>query len=490
MRAFVAMRSSSERTLTAATVWFVLGAVALAFAIPARASEGFKVEKFENSIDMGEGGPPATQAGIHPYQMTTTLMFDHQNVAPRIIPDGDLRNLEVNLPAGLIANPTATASRCTETELEHEDDCPNASAVGVATVDFNLNTALEAPEPVYNMVPPPGVPAEFGFNLAGLGIVVHIVGRVRTGGDYGLSAEVANVDQRAVLYGTTLTLWGSPSSVSHDKQRGECLHQNERAAERGEPETFICLSSPVTEPFLTLPGSCPGTPLTATMRAESWQEPGIWTPLLESSPAMPAIEGCEKLPFSPKLTVQPETEAADSASGLSVDLQLPQEESLTGLAEADLKDAVVTLPAGMTVSPSAANGLGACTDTPEPASDGEPERLGGEIELQSDRPVKCPDSSKVGTVKIVTPLLEQPLEGAVYLAQPYGNPFGSSEHPGGSLLALYVVAEGSGALVKLAGHVEADPVTGQLTTRFEGNPQPVEPTKSSPRSPHGAGPHP
>jgi hypothetical protein len=170
---------------------------------------------------------------------------------------------------------------------------------------------------------------------------------------------------------------------------------------------------------------------------------------------MPAIEGCEKLHFSPKLTVEPETEAADSPTGLGIDLQIPQEESVTGLAEADLKDAVVTLPAGMAVSPSAANGRGACTAE--------------EIGMSNANKPSCPNASKVGTVKIVTPLLEQPLEGAVYLAEPYENPFGSSEHPGGSLLALYVVAEGSGAVVKLAGNVEADPTTGQLTTRFEGS---------------------
>ena len=68
----------------------------------------------------------------------------------------------------------------------------------------------------------------------------------------------------------------------------------------------------------------------------------------------------------------------------------------------------------------------------------------------------------LGAAKIVTPLLEDPLEGSIYLAQPYANEpaFGSPEHPGGSLLALYLVAEGDGMLIKLAGKVEADPQHG------------------------------
>ena len=86
--------------------------------------------------------------------------------------------------------------------------------------------------------------------------------------------------------------------------------------------------------------------------------------------------------------------------------------------------------------------------------------------------MSCPEASILGAAKIVTPLLEAPLEGSIYLAQPYENEpaFGSPEHPGGSLLALYVVAEGDGMLIKLAGRVEADPRTGQLTVRFDEQP--------------------
>ena len=407
-------------------------------AASARASETFGIETFENSIVTQEG-LPAAQAGSHPYAMTTTIVFDHHyseeykegEGGNGELPDGDPKNIEVNLPAGLIVNPTATEARCTEAEIEISGECPGAAAVGGATVDFSGGFG-EQSATVYNMVPTaPGVPGELAFDVTGVGIIVHIVGKVRTGGDYGLSADIPDISQKAAFYGAKLTLWGNPSGAGHGR------------------------------PFLTLPSSCAGT-LTATMRAQSWQEPNTWTPLQQSSPAMHAVEGCGLLAFGPSLRVQPigvqpGIPLADSPSGLSFDLQVPQEESLTGLASANLKDTVVTLPAGMAVSPSAANGLGACSEE--------------EIGLHNAEKPSCPDDSKVAEAEILTPLLEAPLKGSVYLAQQGDAGPAQGSNPFGSLLALYLVAEGSGALVKLAGHVEADPSTGQLTTTFENNPQ-------------------
>ncbi|HEY5344478.1 MAG TPA: hypothetical protein VIJ66_12580, partial [Solirubrobacteraceae bacterium] len=140
-------------------------------------------------------------------------------------------------------------------------------------------------------------------------------------------------------------------------------------------------------------------------------------------------------------------------------LKLPAEENVNGVAGADSKEAAVTLPAGFAISPSAAGGREACT----PA----------EIELNDAKAPACPEAATVGAAKIETSLLEGPLEGSIYLAQPYENDpaFGSPAHPGGSLLALYLVAEGGGMLVKLAGRVEADPSTGRLTVRWTDLPQ-------------------
>jgi len=174
------------------------------------------------------------------------------------------------------------------------------------------------------------------------------------------------------------------------------------------------------------------------------------------------MTGCEALPFSPSISAQPSTQSAGAPSGYSVDLHVPQTESPSVPATAQLKKAVVTLPAGVRVSPSAAAGLGACSEEqigflgsgfPEPSP----------LHFTQDE-AQCPDSAKIGTVVVRTPLLSEPLEGGVYLATPHANPFGT-------LMALYVVVKGSGVLIKLAGEVRVDPSTGQLTATFDHNPQ-------------------
>ena len=461
------------------TLLVILTLAILAHATPALASEAFGVESFASSIVSNEEGTLATQAGSHPYTMTTAIVFKHVVTAigagqpPRVRTYGDPKDIEVKLPAGMIVDPRATETRCTEAGLESPEgpaSCPNGSAVGVFSIYLDGIEVLD--EPVYNMAPAAGVPAELGFNAAGIGLIMHVGGRLRTGTDYGLSADISEIPDEHPIYGLELTLWGNPSDASHDEERGLCAGE---AAKQSFKKTGIHESCPVertAKPFLTFPSSCTGEPLTTRVNTDSWQEPGglnpDGTPDLSdphwqtATSSSPPLTGCEKLDFTPKLTVsaaEPEAAHAESPSGLSVDLKLPQEESVSGLAEADLRDATVSLPAGIAVSPSAATGRAACT----------PEQIG----LHNAGAPSCPEAAILGAAKIVTPLLEAPLEGSIYLAQPFENEpaFGSSEHPGGSRLALYVVAAGDGMLIKLAGDVKADPNTGQLTVTFENDPQ-------------------
>jgi len=207
------------------------------------------------------------------------------------------------------------------------------------------------------------------------------------------------------------------------------------------------------EPFLTNPTSCPDTPVTTVVRARAWQEPDRWATAafdrdFDGTPFL--TEGCERLPFDPSIDVQPLSHAADAPTGLVVDLKVPQSDAPDGLATAHVKRVEVKLPEGMSVSPSSAAGLGACAPS--------------EIKLGSTDDPTCPDSAKLGTIEVDTPLLEDPLKGEIILAKPDDNPFGS-------LLAIYLVAEGPGFWLKLPGRVDADPVTGQLTTTFDNNPQ-------------------
>ena len=131
-----------------------------------------------------------------------------------------MKDVLADLPPGLVGNPTA-ADQCTAAQLASggvlgRPACPAASQVGTALVRLNGDTARNVfgPLPIYNMVPPPDVPARFGFNVAGT--VVTFDGELRSGGDYGLSVRVRDVPQGLAIAGATLTFWGVPADPAHD----------------------------------------------------------------------------------------------------------------------------------------------------------------------------------------------------------------------------------------------------------------------------------
>jgi hypothetical protein len=400
---------------------------------------GFGLESFEQRpLDLG--GFLDTQAGSHPYELVTAFALNREGGE---IPAGEPKDLEIGLPPGFVGNPNATP-RCPRAlfdlgrRVQQEPACPKDTRVGteVLKVGSPLGSLLVT-LPVYNLATPPEVPAQFGFAFTYLSGFIDF--GIRTGENYAVKAVLENIDQLRVV-SSSLTLWNAP----------------------GEHGT----GAPVTAPLLTNPTSC-GTPLVDTVSMDSWEEPvERQNPAESFSPfAYPftheypladkqgnplEMHGCGRLGFNPALEVTPETSETNTPTGLEVKLSVPQNPKPEGLATANLKDAVVTLPVGMTVSPSAANGLEACA----PA----------EIGMTNSNAPTCPDASKIGTVTGHTPLLEQPFTGSVYVAQQGKNPFGS-------LLAIYVTAEADGVLIKLAGHVHANPVTGQLTTTFDENPQ-------------------
>ncbi len=456
----------------------LLGAVAVTVSLgflsagPVWAGEAhvFGVEKFTSAI-VNKNGEPATQAGSHPYAMTTMVEFATHVPAEGSIeaeselypaPNGLAKEVEMSFPTGVIVNPTVTTSKCAEAELDATFECPAASAVGIADIKLAFDEGLPSGDvPVYDMVPPYGVPAEFGFAIKGVGVVVHVVGSTRTGGDYGLSAMTPGILERGYLYSVALTLWGDPTAESHDGERGLC-------AELGGS----CPVERTDAPLLTLPSACTGEPLVASMSADSWEDPARF---VTASAELPPVTGCKALGFAPTLSVrpvEPAVAAAESPTALEIDLKIPREESLKGLAESDLKEAEVKLPTGMAVSSSGVNGLEACPllggrEPQKEAAEGKKELVG--INFESKQPADCPAAAMLGSVELITPLLEQPLKGSIYFAQ-QGNLPGDGSNPFGSLIALYVVAEGGGAIVKFPGDVALDRSTGQVSVSFGEDP--------------------
>ncbi|HTZ64200.1 MAG TPA: hypothetical protein VMB51_08850 [Solirubrobacteraceae bacterium] len=441
-----------------------------------------------------EGGELDTRAGSHPFQLTTTLDLDQTvEAAPEhgLVASAPAlpKNLSFNLPPGLIGDPLATP-RCPMVDFlaigsAAINACPSQSAIGVVVVRLNEPSKLHnltRVVPLFNLEPAHGEPARLGFEAITVPVVLDT--SVRTGGDYGVTVSVRDAPEAAQILSSEVTIWGEPGDPRHDNARGwACVlggayyFSHEVPCEPPSPRP--------EQPFLTLPGSCTGASM-SDVQGESWPqetlggEPGQTFSLEGSSTEtlLAALRGCEALPFSPTFTLQAEQHAASTPTGLKADLHLPQQHSLEsgGLAESDLRETRVTLPEGMQLNPSAANGLQACTEAQvgyEGLAGTDPFAPGASQPLRfSSAPAQCPDASKVGSVRVRTPLLEHELSGAVYLAEPA--PQGEmGKNPSNSLIALYVVAEDpySGIRVKLAGEAKLDGQTGQVTTVFATSPQ-------------------
>ncbi|HEY1689927.1 MAG TPA: hypothetical protein VGF95_13825 [Solirubrobacteraceae bacterium] len=440
----------------------------------------FGVERYELMPEEA-GGAPDTQAGSHPFQLTSLLVFNQGAMSggrhreAEDLPPQLPKDLSFNLPPGLVGNATAVP-QCTDAQFSSlkgpggvGNSCPADTALGVAVVNLIENKAfglVNKPVPLFNLTPTRGEPARFGFDAFDVPVVLNT--SVRSGEDYGVTVSVDDITQAAAFLSSDVTFWGVPGDSRHDQARGwACLEGLASCASLGDEHP---------EPFLTLPTSCTG-PLQTTMVADSWAQPGSFlSPVGYDFPRdgigrEVGLGGCNHLAFSPSISVAPDGEAGSTPTGLTVGVDVPQEVSQNpaGFAEADVKTTTVALPAGVQLSPSSADGLLACSNAQIGFEGVNP--LTGTDEFTSDAP-SCPDGSKVATVRITTPLLPDPLEGAVYLAAPQ-NFAGPLENPFGSLVAMYIVAEDpvSGVRVKLAGKVSPDPVSGQLVTTFEDTPQ-------------------
>jgi hypothetical protein len=436
----------------------------------------FGVDAFDAQVSDAAGGP-YTQAGGHPFEASTSIDFNtvENPVFDELVPGAGVgwpaeptRDVTVDLPPGFIANPSATA-KCTAGDLAGtggitpRSGCPPTAQVGTALIRVNGVGGLNVvgPVAVYNIVPPPTAPARLGFNV--LGTVVTLDGSLRSGPDYGLTANARNISQGLAVAGATVTLWGVPSDPSHDSERACTGVTGPFDPSAPGPS---CPSSAPPVAFLRNPTACtdPGVGLRTGVRIDSWVHPGAFVASHTDSHLPPGYPsppsdwgppqgptGCDKVPFTPTMTVAPEAGSrAGAPAGFAFDVNLPQTDDPNVIAEGDLRKAVVTLPEGVRIGAQGADGLQGCT----PA----------QIDLYSTDDATCPDSAKVGSLTIKTPLLDEPVTGSVYLATPHDN-------PSGSLIGLYLVGKAAGAIVKIPGSVALDPSTGQITATFDNNPQ-------------------
>jgi hypothetical protein len=431
-----------------------------------------------------EGGEVSTQAGVHPFALTTTVVLDTSEAAPEVKqqePAALVKDLTFKLPAGLIGNPTPFP-QCTDAQFTTQEtgashnECQGNTALGAAAVTVDATgdglgfKTLTAP--VFNLEPRRGEPARFAFEVEGSR--VYLDTEIRSGSDYGVTVKVSNITQIAGFLASRLTFWGVPGDPAHDIARGwQCTEIPSIELAKRCPSG---VSNP--PPFLSMPTWC-GGPMSTTVQADSWQEPHPSPTASSEAPLFAedqigGLGGCNHLQFNPEIKVTPDGTEASKPTGMNVDVHVPQASVLNpeGLAQSNVKDITVALPEGVAINPAGGDGLQACSESLAGFTGfGEPEHAATFTGTLPD-PLQpgvnfCADASKIGEVTVKSPLLPagQFLKGFVYLASQNENPFGS-------LIALYLVAKDpiSGVVFKAVGETQLTP-SGQVIGVFKHNPQ-------------------
>jgi hypothetical protein len=413
---------------------------------------GMLADSFEAGV-FDEAGDPHTAAGSHPFTAFTTFGLNvHKETDGAVLPTENVKDVVVDAPRGFVGNALAAPELCQNVEEVLNGTCPERSAVGMIEVfapfpgarkPFNIYPDGEHYEaPIYSLEPEFGQPAQFAFGLSGL-IPYTFVPELRADEGYAISFRTAPILRQPPLYGTNVTLCDFGAKLKPTEKLGGvpefdgCRKANEAGA------------NPM--PLITNPTRCSGPPPSAALRLDSWQHP---EDVKTYDYTAPAITDCDQIVFEPESELTPTNREADSPTGLDVEINMDTSGVLspTGVSQANLNTATVTFPKGMTINPATADGLSSCSLA--------------QVKLQSNAPDECPESSKVGTIEIDTPLIRETLHGSVFVAKQNDNPFNTP-------LGLYMVFSSArdGVRIKVAGKLVPDPVTGQLTSTFTENPE-------------------
>jgi hypothetical protein len=480
------------------------------------AADSFGICNFDGRLQSSPSGGTFAQAGGVPYSLTTNVALNTRKKSGEgpfgpfeiAVPVEPPKDILVDVPPGMVANPAAVGV-CTADQLlfdslykqELGPTCPSASQVGVITVFLEGVFGAVGPNtvPLFSMAPPPGIPARFGFNIARH--LISLDARLRTNDEYAFAIDSLNISQGLSVVGASVTFWGVPAAATHDGERA-CPGQSI------PPVGPSCAAGVASAPLLRVSTSCsrPQQGLPWNLHVDSWwhrasfdadHSPGLADPSWRSAgyeshlrPGYPddpdpegfpglfpdegwglpkGIEGCDIVPVKGDIDAKATSHDAETPSGLDVAISVPNpglENPNALTSTSDIKKAVVSLPQGVTINPSQAEGLGVCTPS-------QYERT--ELSFHPDPNRGCPSDSKIGTVSVETPLLDETLSGEVFIAQqddPKTTQHGT-ENPFDSLLALYIVIKSPerGILVKLPGKVEPDEKSGRIVTTFDDLPQ-------------------
>jgi hypothetical protein len=433
-------------------------AVAAVAVVPLAAMPGLAAASVPFGFESVEASESTAAAGMHPDFRTRFVLNTESNGSGGYVELGSpsLENIGVEAPAGLAGNLAKFPTCDMGTFMAAFSPCPTDSQIGTNRVKRTSAPAASSGTlyPLYNLAPGPDEVGRFGFNQFGIQVVIDV--KVRASDGYRVEARI-NGAPAANPIDVETVLWGMPAASSHDEQR-----RTTAEALIFCPETdSACLVGGSRESGLKPPKPLMNNPAACEEQQVRFEATGygVTAPPSVASAELPPIVECDKTPFAPSLRIEPTSREAGAPTGLTAVLRIPQTDMPDLPASSPLRDAKVTLPAGMTISPGAAAGLAACSDQQVGmGADGRPEEVAQ----------ACPDAAKLGSAEFISPALSEPLHGAVYQRTPAE----------GDLFRVWLVTDERGIHLKLPGEVKADPATGQLTMEFSEAPQlPVEELK-------------
>ncbi|MFL5897012.1 MAG: hypothetical protein ACJ76D_00890 [Solirubrobacterales bacterium] len=431
-----------------------------------------------------------TQAGGHPPFGFDQYIVRHNTVpvAPGLVlepliedpsdplpfEDRVLKTERVDLPPGFTENPQSSP-KCSEADFKSIGEIPGSGGkigqvpkcspdtiIGREEVWLVVNTANAVPVPgappgnflpkgfvitpdpakgtrvaVYNLEPNAGEPARLGFVIA-FSKVIELHGAVAWESDFHeyFTIHLPEPSVGVSTLRSRLLAFGQSGNGTHITTPTTCFNPNQL------PHLY-----------------------STWFRGESWGEPNPTfpegsTPWEAKLPPGVMPTGCERVPFDPAVGVAPGTDAVDSPAAATVTTTLPSDPAreggevrvngkgeTEGISQSHVRKAEITLPRGMGLNPSGAQGLVACTDQAFRK---------GERNYNN----ACPNESIIGTVEVDSPPLAETLKGNVYLGtQNSRNPESGEEFR----ILLEAKSEHEGIDARLIGMVKANAKTGQLT---------------------------
>jgi hypothetical protein len=397
-----------------------------------------------------------TQAAGHPNFGVTdfTLNTFPNSTGIGGFPEGFVKDIVVDTPEGLSVNPEALP-KCSLEELASPTHCPATTIVGVNYLTIAVTSPVGEPPkcelppgavlpacpqarvavPVYNMVPFEHVPSMVAFlTETGPTFIVGSLSPVDQHVTFTISdvhVPQAGPPKSPPIIGSRLTFFGGKEHNLNPLANGT---------------------------YLTMPSNCAG-PQVSKLTVDSYGPPfaAESTTDQRSYPTPTGATGCDKVPFKPTIAVSTQGGAVDSPEPTTVDVGIPFDAN-EAIANSYLKTAKVTLPEGMGINPSSANGLVPCTDA--------------QFAKGTNDPIACPDASKIGTVEVQTPSLPpNSLGGTVYVGEPLKNGPGAASSGEQFRIFIHATSVRYGVNVRLIGKVFPNPLTGQLTAVVEDNPQ-------------------